>query len=90
MAKARSTQGTRGAPVCPPRHFWYSDNDTHGYHGAQEMAQAVKGLLDKHKDLSLIPRSCVKKARHGGLYFKSKPWGSGKGDGSLGFAGQPA
>lgn len=50
MAKARSTQGTRGAPVCPPRHFRYSDNDTHGYHGAQETAQAAKGLLDKHKD----------------------------------------
>lgn len=73
-----------------PDTFRYSDGDTHGYHGAKEMAQTVKCLLYKYKDLSLIPRSYVKKARHGGLYFKSKPWGSGKGDGSLGFAGQPA
>lgn len=51
---------TRGVPVCPPT-FRYSDGDTHGYHGTKEMAQVVKCLLYKHKDLSLIPRSDVKK-----------------------------
>lgn len=66
MVEARSTQGMPA--VVPelslsvlPDTFRYSDGDTHGYHGTKEMAQVVKCLLYKHKDLSLIPRSYVKK-----------------------------
>lgn len=39
------------------------------------MVQSVKGLPWKHKSLTCIPRTHIKKARHSGAFWRSQCWG---------------
>lgn len=69
------TQGWLGPQITPQTCYQLAKQK--GGEGAGEAAQLVMCLPCKHKDLTLIPRIHIIKARHGGPHLESQLWGGG-------------